>query len=139
MQTTGIALDLELPAEARSVRVAREEVGRAAERFGVDDRALDDVRLCVSEAVTNVVRHAYRGAERGEVAIHVDRVDGELEVVVRDSGVGMTERARDPVGGFGLSIMRELSQSCTVSPASGGGTEVRMLFPVAESASRARR
>ena len=131
MQAIATCLDLDLPAEPRSVRLAREAVGRVAERVGAHGRTVDDVRLCVSEAVTNVVRHAYPGAGRREVAIHVERVGGELLVVVRDTGVGMSERASRQVGGHGLTIMRELSESCRFVPVDGGGTEVRMVFGVA--------
>jgi anti-sigma regulatory factor (Ser/Thr protein kinase) len=49
---------LSLPATALGVRAARSAVDAAVRRLSRDDDLLRDVRLCVSEAVTNVVRHA---------------------------------------------------------------------------------
>ena len=56
---------LSLPATALGVRAARSAVDDVVRRLSTDDELRRDVRLCVSEAVTNVVRHAYDGAETG--------------------------------------------------------------------------
>ena len=48
---------LELPVTPKAARIAREFVRRKFS--GIGDEALDRVTLCVSELVTNSVRHAY--------------------------------------------------------------------------------
>ncbi len=91
-------------------------------------RLAEDVRLCVSEAVTNVVRHAY-GRRRGRVDIVVERGDHELTVVVRDTGVGIPPPGRrGESDGFGLKIIDELARENTISRTAQGGTEVAMVF-----------
>lgn len=91
-------------------------------------RLADDVRLCVSEAVTNVVRHAY-DRRRGRVDIVVKRGDDELTVVVRDTGVGIPPLSRrSESDGFGLKIIDELARENTISRTAQGGTEVAMMF-----------
>ena len=49
-----------VPATAEQIAVLRTEVTEYAQRVGVADGRLGDIRLAVSEAVTNAVLHAYR-------------------------------------------------------------------------------
>ncbi len=130
-------LELSLPALPRCVRVARLAVGEAVASLVSTKRLVDDVRLCVSEAVTNVVRHAY-GRRDGRVDIVVERDDDQLTVVVRDTGIGMPPPSRrEASGGFGLKIIDELARENTISRPAEGGTEVEMVFDLAASAERA--
>jgi len=125
---TTTCLELSLPALPRCVRAARLAVAETVAPLASTERLVDDVRLCVSEAVTNVVRHAY-GRRDGRVDIVVERDDDELTVVVRDAGVGMPPPSRRPAsGGFGLKIIDELARENRISRAPGGGTEVAMVF-----------
>ncbi|MFN2496982.1 MAG: sensor histidine kinase [Pseudonocardiaceae bacterium] len=76
----------------------------------------------VAEALTNVARHSR--AHNCHVAIHRD---GVLRVEIVDDGIGITSSAR---AGVGLNSMREraaeLGGDCTIRPAPGGGTAVRL-------------
>lgn len=131
MSRTATRLELVLPAVPVSVRRAREAVGEAVESAGGDHRLADDVRLCVSEAVSNVVRHAYAGVPRGEAEVVVEREDDELVVVVRDTGKGgATPAKRTKSGGFGLKIIDKLTSDYTFTSKPDTGTEVRMVFAV---------
>jgi serine/threonine-protein kinase RsbW len=124
MQT---ALDLSLPAVPASVRDARQAVADIAAQVGGSTRMVEDVRLCVSEAVANVVRHAY-GGEEGDVTLSAELGTGELLVIVRDGGVGMTGFQREGDLGHGLRIIDELTVRCAIMSAPGMGTELRMVF-----------
>jgi anti-sigma regulatory factor (Ser/Thr protein kinase) len=78
----------------------------------VGPQRLNDMRLLVSELVTNSVRHARRG-EGDELELEVS-VTGELiHVCVIDSGPGfeVTERSPDddPGSGWGLFLVEQLS------------------------------
>lgn len=139
MTETTTCLALSLPALPRCVRAARLAVAETVEPLASTDRLVDDVRLCVSEAVTNVVRHAY-GQDDGRVDIVVERHEDELTIVVRDAGVGMPPPSRRQTsGGFGLKIIGELARENTISRLPEGGTEVAMVFDLAgESAQTAR-
>ena len=125
MVTATKCLELSLPAIPSSVRVARAAVTDAVAAFATEELAAD-VRLCVSEAVTNAVRHAY-GPEpaTGEVEVLVVRLEDELRVVVRDEGRGIDELPAG--GGFGLQIIARVAARHTLH---GGenGTTVSMSF-----------
>ena len=125
-------LELTLPAASASARRARVAVGDAVQRLGSSDRFVDDVRLCVSEAVSNVIRHAYGRSRRGDVELLVELEADELEVVVRDTGVGLGPRSRRAGGGgYGLQIIERIASRCTIASTRGVGTEVRMTFSLA--------
>jgi anti-sigma regulatory factor (Ser/Thr protein kinase) len=125
-------LELVLPALPGSVRRARGAVGETVEDLAEGNRLADDVRLCVSEAVSNVVRHAYAGKPRGDVVVVVEADGDELSVVVRDTGTGMTPaRRRAKAAGYGLKIIEKITSRCEIRSASGVGTEVRMKFLLA--------
>lgn len=128
-------LELSLRATPSSVREARNAAGEVVAGFTASNRLVDDVRLCVSEAVTNVVRHAY-GTKRGSVDVVVEREDDELVVVVRDEGMGLTASGRrGKPGGFGLKIIDKVASRHTIESAPSTGTEVRMSFPLGTQAS----
>ncbi|MBA3376090.1 MAG: ATP-binding protein [Actinobacteria bacterium] len=133
--TTSTCLRLSLPAVPASVRRARVSVARVITELGASPRVVDDVRLCVSEAVSNVVRHAY-GNGRGDVDVVVEREDGEFNVVVRDAGQGMRRRSsrREANGGYGLKIIEKISARMTITSAGNAGTELRMVFALAGQA-----
>jgi anti-sigma regulatory factor (Ser/Thr protein kinase) len=129
MTTAGtLQLEMSLPALSASPRRARLAVADTMAALGIDERTVDDVRLCVSEAVTNAVVHAY-GPESGTVDVTVVVRDPGVVVVVRDFGSGLMGGVhRYGEGGFGLSIIDAVSDQCALSSVSGVGTEVSMAF-----------
>jgi anti-sigma regulatory factor (Ser/Thr protein kinase) len=125
-------LHTSMPAVPLSVREAREHVGEIAVSLGASDVTVEDLRLCVSEAAANVVRHAY-GRDEGELDITVERTGDELTVVVRDDGAGLSGFQRDGDLGYGLRIIEQLTRRCAITSAPNMGTEVRMVFAVGEA------
>jgi anti-sigma regulatory factor (Ser/Thr protein kinase) len=132
MSAMTTCLELVLPAAPSSVRRARTAVGAAVAEVSHSERLADDVRLCVSEAVTNVVRHAY-GTRRGDLELVVEVRGDEVDVVVHDSGKGMTaSNRRGSGGGYGLKIIEKLASRFELTSKLGTGTEVRMVFRLAD-------
>src|ERR671932_357762 len=92
----------------------------------MDDDGIGAVRLAVSEAATNAVVHAYRETEgRLEVRAHV--ADGELVVVVADTGSGLAPRPDSPGLGLGMPLMATVPSRFRVV-SRGPGTEIHMAF-----------
>jgi serine/threonine-protein kinase RsbW len=110
---------------------------RAIQQFagdaGATDRALDSVAVCVTEAITNAVVHAYRHQDRpGRVDMEAE-VDGDsLWVRVRDEGRGLEPRLDSPGLGLGLPLIAQLSASSEIVSPEQGGTEIIMRFDVRE-------
>jgi serine/threonine-protein kinase RsbW len=122
-------LHLCLAAEPESVGVARRAVGELAEALGMDEPQLGDVRTVVTEACSNVVRHAYPSGP-GSFELEALPVEGELSVVIRDFGQGM--QARIPVGEpsmrLGLGLIAMLSSHYEIRGHERGGTEIRVTM-----------
>jgi anti-sigma regulatory factor (Ser/Thr protein kinase) len=106
---------------------------RFARAAGADAEQLSDVRLACSEAITNVVRHAYRG-ERGLVHVDAALAGGELWVLVADGGCGLGVDSKHPGMGQGLRLIAAVSDELTIVERAEGGTELRMRFDLARAA-----
>jgi anti-sigma regulatory factor (Ser/Thr protein kinase) len=96
--------------------------------MGLDEERTHDIVLCVSEAVTNVVRHAYGEATEDGVVVIDAHVDEHLCIHVRDTGAGLRPRPDSPGAGLGLPIISQLAHSLELRTHERGGTEVVMKF-----------
>jgi anti-sigma regulatory factor (Ser/Thr protein kinase) len=96
-------------AEPHSVPRARERVIELAEPF-VDPERIADLRLVISEVITNAVRH---GGD-GDLLVAVTPKREFLCVQVTDTGDGFAPRPRayapDEDGGFGLFLIERLTR-----------------------------
>jgi anti-sigma regulatory factor (Ser/Thr protein kinase) len=108
---------------------ARHDVARHISQAGVTDNQLDRIRLAVSEAVTNSVRHAYPQTP-GPVQVTTTTVHDELWILVADEGCGHQTQSPDPGLGWGLALMAEACDEFTLTERSAGGTEARMRFDI---------
>ena len=84
---------LNLSNRSENVLLAREMLTGVAEAIELDSSDLYDVRTAVTEACNNVVLHAYEGAE-GPLEVELRASPEEVEVIVRDFGVGIRPRIR---------------------------------------------
>jgi|RhiMethySRZTD1v2_1073278.scaffolds.fasta_scaffold02586_12 signal transduction histidine kinase len=110
-----------------------------------NDRMPPDIEVClyriVQEALTNVARHS--GALSCSVALQ--QRDGEVELVIEDSGRGvvLTAGGADVRRGLGLMGMRERAQALAgrfeLSDRPGGGTRIVVTLPVQRAADAARK
>ena len=116
-----------LPAIAASVPRARALVADFARHRGLSGEHLDRLRLAVSEAVTNVVVHAYRDRP-GSLTIAGAVASGELLVLVSDTGCGYQTPSRKPGLGLGLMLMADQCDEFVIAERAEGGTEARLMF-----------
>ena len=119
---------LTLPARPENVAVVRHVLGAFAEALRLPDPVIEDMRLAVTEACTNVVRHAYADGEPGPVEILIRPVDDVLQVVVSDRGRGLGPSDDTAGPGLGLPLIAALAHSLEIEPASDAGSRLRMSF-----------
>lgn len=71
----------------------------------LSSRAATALALCVNELLQNAIEHAFPGRSQGSIEIRLIDLGGELEVEVRDDGVGIGEL---PSNSLGLNIVEML-------------------------------
>lgn len=100
----------------------------SAEELDLGPDAIAHVYRIFQESLTNVAKHSHATA----VWVTLRRDGGEIELSVRDDGIGVQDGGLRP-GAFGLLGMRErarrLGGALTVDSASGGGTVLTVRLP----------
>jgi anti-sigma regulatory factor (Ser/Thr protein kinase) len=85
------------------------------------------MRLAVTEACTNVVRHAYTGVD-GTIDVVVRPRGGDLEVVVEDSGRGIGPSPDTAGPGLGLPLIAALADTLEIERSATAGSRLVMSF-----------
>ena len=128
---------LTFPAKAEYLLLARLTLSGLARELPIEEELLADLKLAVTEACGNVVRHAYPGDE-GDVSLVVTIGDSRLLLSVEDDGAGIRapdspddeadELAGPLESGMGMPIIRAIVDELAVEEGSDGrGTIVRMV------------
>jgi anti-sigma regulatory factor (Ser/Thr protein kinase) len=118
---------LSLPARAENVAVVRHVLSALAEALALPQPVVEDMRLAVTEACTNVIRHAYDD-RIGTVDVAI-RPNGEsLVVVVADAGRGMGPSPDKRGPGLGLPLIEALTDSFSIDPSPAAGSRLVMSF-----------
>jgi anti-sigma regulatory factor (Ser/Thr protein kinase) len=112
---------------AESVPVARRALMAVAEAAGVGDDQLEAVSLSVSEALTNVVVHAYPGRS-GWIQVSAWTAGRELVILIADEGHGLHAHSDSPGLGVGLALIAKLTDEFEILQPPSGGTQVKMRF-----------
>lgn len=115
-------------AEPSAVPLARAAVAAFAQGAGATPDVLEDIRLAVSEAATNVVLHAYRGTAAGPLDIRAHLEGRRLEVEVCDEGGGLRARSDSPGLGIGLALISAVTESVRMSRPGSRPNRVTMTF-----------
>ena len=122
-----IAFEAIFPGTPLGVRAVRREMTGFANDCGMDAEGIAAVRLAVTEAATNVVMHAYADAH-GELRVTAAIRDGELTIVIGDTGRGLVNPRDSPGLGAGLAIISSVVQGLKIL-SDARGTEIQMAFP----------
>jgi len=134
---TGATVRLTIPARAEYITLCRLALTGIARVRDLPDEVLADLKLALTEACGNSVRHAYPDGS-GHVSIAYS-VDGDaIEMIVEDQGIGVGAAGASSPGdasGMGVPIIRTVVDQLEIGPgADGRGTIVRMTKRLTASA-----
>jgi anti-sigma regulatory factor (Ser/Thr protein kinase) len=122
----GADFQLTLPARAENIAVVRHALAALGDALDVPEPVMNDMRLAVTEACTNIVRHAYAGGQ-GAMDVSVRPREEALEVVVADAGRGMGPSPDKAGPGLGLPLIAALADGFEIE-APEAGSRLVMSF-----------
>jgi serine/threonine-protein kinase RsbW len=129
----GRAIRLVIPAKPEYISLGRLALTGLARLRPFPQDVLGDMKLALTEACTNSVRHAYEGGE-GTVEIVYELHADRLVVEVADQGEGFTppdDMSMDTddlsEGGLGIAIIEALSDEFEIGQRNGGGSRLRFV------------
>jgi serine/threonine-protein kinase RsbW len=133
MSDEGRSVRLTIPARAEYITLGRLALTAIAGVRPVSDETLHDLKLALTEACTNSVKHAYDEDGRGSVEIVYELSADRLAVEVGDTGSGFelpreaTDAEELEEGGLGIAIIRAVTDEVEMSPREGGGARLRFV------------
>jgi serine/threonine-protein kinase RsbW len=125
-------------------RIAMECSASFAKIFGCPADRIEDLKTVVAEAALNAMEHGNQGRTNAKVTIFMDFKDDIINVAVIDEGNGIREFppkpdiARiidnmDPPIGFGLFLIKQLTDQVEFARRTDGGHVVKMAINIGNS------
>jgi serine/threonine-protein kinase RsbW len=134
MSADSRSVRLTIPARPEYITLGRLALTAIAGVHPVSDETLHDLKLALTEACTNSVKHAYAEGGEGIVDIVYELQPDRLAVEVGDAGAGF--EPHDPnggnddelsEGGLGIEIIRAVTDEVEIEPREGGGSRLRFV------------
>ena len=136
MSDEGRSVRLTIPARAEYITLGRLALSAIAGVRPLSDETLHDLKLALTEACTNSVKHAY-GEDGGSIDIVYELLSDRLAVEVGDAGAGFEPNGgrrggagEDELleeGGLGIEIIRALTDEVEIAEREGGGSRLRFV------------
>jgi serine/threonine-protein kinase RsbW len=124
---------LSIPAKAEYITLGRLALTAIARVRPLSDETLSDLKLALTEACTNSVRHAYREGG-GTVEIVYQLEPDRLVVEVADDGKGFDPQEFQESGngelgegGLGIAIIRAVADEVEIGERESGGSRLRFV------------
>jgi len=138
-------IEIRVPCKPEYVRTVRRAVADFAESINMPQSAIEAVEIAASEAVANIVRHAYGDARRAlPVRVKCSHRGNGLTLEVVDRGRGFNAPPRgiipevdpDREGGLGIVLIKSLMDRVNYVSKPDEGTRIRMTKNARERMAR---
>jgi len=127
------ALKFLVPGKPEYVGTVRIAVSHVAANVGFDIDAIDDIKVAVSEACTNIILHSHTDHSEFSYEVDIEREEKAITITVVDRGIGFeTGKYVAPApgeargSGMGIFILRALMDEVDIQSEVGVGTNIRM-------------
>ncbi|NLW06397.1 MAG: anti-sigma F factor [Clostridia bacterium] len=130
------SMTLEFLSLPENVGLARVAVATFAAQVDITLNEMEEIKVAVSEAVSNAIIHGYDGEPRGKVRVTAERDSSGLTITVTDWGRGIADiaQAMQPAFstdqermGLGFAFMQSFMDGLEVTSEPDQGTQVRMF------------
>jgi serine/threonine-protein kinase RsbW len=131
----GRAITLRIPAKAEYITLCRLALTGLAQLREIGDDTMADLKLALTEAVSNSVRHAYGPTGNGHVDVRYELEPDRLGIEVVDDGEGFDpdeaptlEGGELSEGGLGIAIIRSIADEFEIDSQPGRrGSRLRFV------------
>lgn len=128
-----INLGLSLPRDEASIPVVRHVCRDSMQLLGVEEVCVENIELAVTEACTNVLKHAAEASIEYEVTVEID--DTTCHIRVHDdagegfdhASQGVQEAHKEAEGGRGIFIMRAMMDELRFESLAEDGAVVHLV------------
>jgi serine/threonine-protein kinase RsbW len=130
---------LTIPAKAEYITLCRLALAGISHYRPLTDETLHDLKLALTEACTNSVRHAYENGSEGEVEVVYELGDDHISIEVTDQGPGFDvdapgEEEEMSESGLGIAIIRSVADELEIDQLEGKGSRLRFVKRLADAA-----
>ena len=119
--------ELRFPSKPDRLSLVRALVKRSAEFAGCSDELTDKLVIALNEACMNVIQHAYKFEESGEITLEILNNSSEIVFRLTDSAELIDLDKVEPrdledlrPGGLGVHFMREIMDKCDIGHLQSG-------------------
>ncbi len=131
--------ELRVEATLENLRKVSDFVRDIGRQLQLTEEAMFDVELAVEEASANIVRHAYRPGQAGDILLRVETTDDVVRITLTDWGLPFDAENVSPFdaratvetrakGGTGLQLIHSLMDDVVRETASvSGGPNILVL------------
>ena len=131
----GRSVSLRIPARAEYITLCRLALTGLGQVRGIGDDTMADLKLALTEAVSNSVRHAYGTSGNGHVDVTYELGHDRIGIEVFDDGEGFDpdeapsfEGDQLSEGGLGIAIIRSIADELEIDSAPGRrGSRLRFV------------
>ena len=123
---SGSVVALSIPAKAEYIALCRLALAGLARLRALEPELVADLKLALTEACSNSIRHAYREGRAGAVEVRYELHGDRLAVEVADEGNGFdvpdpeAGEAELDEGGLGIALIRALVDEFDVESSATG-------------------
>jgi anti-sigma regulatory factor (Ser/Thr protein kinase) len=126
------------PGQFSSLAEISEFIVKAAQAAGLDKRATYAVQMAVDEACSNIIEHAYKGGQSGQIECTYEISPETLTITLCDQGQpfdptyasapDLSAKLKDRAsGGLGIYFIRKLMDSVEYCFADGCGNVLKLV------------
>lgn len=106
-------IEIKIPSDPQWLKIIRSGISHLTDMCGFSPEASNAVTIAVDEAVSNIIKHTYRGRKDGTIIVKFRILDDRLEIVLRDFGEKADLEAIKPrdlneirPGGLGVHLIK---------------------------------
>jgi len=109
------AVVITVPSHPKYLSVVRGVTAKVGQIFEMDEQLVEDIKLAVDEACSNVIRHAYKGDTSKRIVLKYKIDKNRFQVIIEDWGIradidSIKGRSLDDVrpGGLGVHLIKRV-------------------------------